>query len=845
MTGRLARAGSMWRNYLVVGTRALAKSRVYAFINIVGLAIGLAACLLLLIYVRYERSYDAWLPDADRLYQLQTHYRDPGTGEQTDLQWSSYVAGQTLAADFDDAIDRKVYAMSTAPVIFHNGGALPTQDAVYVDGNLFEIMAVPFVRGDPASALAEVGSVVLSQSESRRLYGDADPVGRTLTLIARGQHVDHRVTGVIADLPRNSHQRFSLIARFDPASYFTDTPDFLTEWGVNGGWNYLRLRAGADPATITAGMAAWERRNIPDQQFGDQMLNQGDFTEWRLVNVRDVHLGTAQAGSATAGTDERTILTFTIVAFLILGMACINFTNLATARAGARAREVALRKVLGASRAQLMNQFLVESMVVAATAMLLALALAELMLPIVSRFLEADLAMRYLGADGMLLPILLLTVLVGAAGGLYPAVYLTRFQPAQVLRANKSSAEPAGSGLLRSSLVIGQFAVSIGLIICTAVIWAQTVHARSADPGFRREGLLQVHGLNRRQIIDQGPAIAREIARVPGVTAISRTGLDIDPQVQNGTVIQVPGRAQPVGVGTYTIDDAYFGTMGMELVAGRLLGRDIPADVDPLGWTPSHEQERALVARGLNIVVNQRAARDLGFADPAAAIGAELRMGLVRPENGLVPVTIVGVVRDARLRSIREPMEPVAFRLGEGGLATLMVRFDDPEPRIVRDRIAATWRRLAPDVPFEAEFSDEVVARQYLAEESRARIFAGFALLAVVVACLGLFGLAAFTAERRTKEIGIRKVLGARTADIVRLLAWQFSKPVIIANLVAWPVAWWVMRDWLNTFDTRVDLGVAPFLAAGLLALLIALGTVASHAFRVARANPIHALRYE
>jgi putative ABC transport system permease protein len=835
----------MWRNYATVGLRALGKNRTYAFINIVGLAIGLAACLMLLVYVRYERSYDAWLPNAENIYQVQSYLRDPNTGEENRLQMSPYVAGATLKNDFPQ-IERKVYVLSASPVVFHNGEAFPTENAAMTDGNLFEMLQVPFVHGDALTALADAGSLVLSETAARRFFGDDNPLGRTLTLINRGINTDYRITGVMRDLPRNSHQRFEMVARVDLTAYFAENAeDFLTQWGWNSGWNYVQLRAGTDPSVINDNLQRWEERNIPDQAFGEQMLNQGDFADWRLVNVRDVHLGEAQDGTATQGNDERTILTFTIVAFLILGMACINFTNLATARASARAREVALRKVLGANRSQLMTQFLMESVLVAGVAMLLALALVELLLPAMSSFLDADLRLVYFGEGGMLLPILLLTLLVGAAGGVYPAFYLSRFQPAQVLKANKSTAEAAGSGKLRSALVIGQFAVSIGLIICTAVVYAQTIHARTADPGFRRDGLLEVDGLSRRQLADRSEAVAREIARVPGVESVARTGISIDPQNQNGTVIQIPGRDLPVSMGNYTIDDQYFRTMGVELIAGRELSMNRPMDVEPLGWLPNPELERAFAARGSNVVINERAARDLGFTNPAEAVGRQYRMGLVSPENGLVPVTIVGVVRDTRLRSIREPLEPIAYRLSNAGHNTLVVRYNDPEPNAVRERIEQVWRRLAPDVPFQAEFSEDIVAEQYVAEESRARIFAGFAVLAVIVACLGLFGLAAFTAERRTKEIGIRKVLGARTGDIVKLLAWQFSKPVILANIIAWPIAWWAMAQWLNNYTSRVDLGVLPFLAAGLLALVIAIGTISSHAFRVARANPIHALRYE
>jgi putative ABC transport system permease protein len=545
------------------------------------------------------------------------------------------------------------------------------------------------------------------------------------------------------------------------------------------------------------------------------------------------------------GNDRRSIMTFAVIAVLILAMACVNFTNLATARASQRAREVALRKVLGANRRQLILQFLSESVLVVAIAMLLALASVELFLPLLSGFLDADLRLNYFGEGGMLIPAIVLVLLVGAAGGFYPAFHLSRFQPAQVLKANKSSSEASGTGRLRSALVIGQFAVSIGLIICTAIVYAQTVHARTADPGYKRDGLLHVQGLSRRQLIPYTEALAREVARVDGVASVGRTSIGIATSNTNNTGIRVPGRQEPVGVGNYAVDEGFFRTAGIELIAGRLFEALRPADDVTLPFPPDLEAERALVARGGNIVVNELAARRLGFQNPADAVGAQFSMGLVREEAGLVPITIIGVVRDTRFRSIREPVEPIAYRMTTSGHPYMLIRYEDARPAAVHDRIEQVWRRFASDAPFQAEFSQDIIAELYNAEQARAQIFAAFALLAIIVACLGLFGLAAFTAERRTKEIGIRKVLGARSRDIVRLLAWQFSKPVIVANLIAWPAAWWVMRDWLNTFDTRIDLGPTPFMLAGLLALAIAIGTIAGHALKVARANPILALRYE
>jgi putative ABC transport system permease protein len=835
----------MWRNYMTVGLRALAKNKTYAFINIVGLAIGLAACLMILIYVRYETSYDEWLPNAENSYQFQSHYRSKQTGEESHFQMTSYIAGQRLKSSFPQ-VDRSVYALSSAPVIMRNGEALPTEDVLLVDNLFFDVLQFPLVHGDPRTALAQPGSVVLTETEARRLFGAENPMGRTLTMVSRGISTDYRITGIARDVARNSHVRFDMVARVDMPAFWAETPDFLTSWGWQSGWFYFTLRPGTDPAAIQAQMPAWERRNIPDEQFGNQTFNQGDEQDFRLANISDIHLGEAQEATMSPGNDRSTIVTFTIIAFLILGMACINFTNLATARASQRAREVALRKVLGANRQQLITQFLAESVLIAGISMVLALAFAEMLLPALSGFLEADLTMTYFGTDGMLLPIVVLTLIVGAAGGIYPAFYLSKFQPAQVLKANKSTAEATGSGLLRNFLVVGQFAISIGLIICTAVVYAQTVYARTTDPGYRRDGLIQVENLGRRQLVERSNAIADQIERVPGVVSVGRSGIGVATQNNSNTGVQVPGQAEPVTIGNYGIDPQFFGTMGIERVAGRLFDENRPADRLDLPFNSTPEQERALAARGANIVINELAARRMGFRNPADAVGKTVGVTLIDPENGgVVPSRIIGVVRDSRFRTIRQPIDPILFIWNTEFAGTLLVRHDGRDPQGVRSRVEQAWKRLAPDVPFDGEFSEDRVAELYDAEESRAKVFAGFAFLAVIIACLGLFGLAAFTAERRTKEIGIRKVLGARTRDIVRLLAWQFSKPVLIASLFGWAGAWLLMSNWLKNFDARIDLGPLPFVAASLLALLIAIGTIAGHAFRVARANPIHALRYE
>jgi putative ABC transport system permease protein len=835
----------MWRNYLTVGLRALAKSRTYALINVFGLALGLAACLTILLYVRYETRYDAWLPDSANVYQLQTDLKSRQTGEEKHSRLAPYVAAQRLKKDFP-AIERAVYAHWTSPVVMRRGEALSAEDTLMADGPFFDIVQFPFVRGDPASALASTDSAVLTQKEAQRIFGTEEAVGRTLTMVSRGIAVDYRVTGILRDLPRNSHLALGIVARPDFERWFADQPDLLTRcWDCQSGWVYFTLRPGTDPAAIRAALPAWERRNIPTQRFGGGTLNQGEELDFRIVNIRDIYLTPADDGAIKPGNDRRTILTFTIIALLILAMASINFVNLATARAGQRAREVALRKLLGAKRKQLITQFLGESILITTVAMLLALALLELSLPLLSSFLGADLRLAYFGPGGMALPILAVTLFVGAAGGAYPAFYLSRFQPAAVLKANRSAGEPAGTGRLRNGLVVVQFTISIALIICTWVVYDQSVFARTSDPGFRREGLIQTENLTRRQLVGRADAIAQEMARIGGIVSVGRSSIGVATRIVKEAEVQLPGQTAPVKLGDYSVDEGFFRTMGIGLAAGRLFDRDRPADDSTLPVPAQDAAERAMASRGMNVVVNALAARRMGFRDPAQAIGRTVAIAYFGPEVGLVPARIIGVVSDSRFRSVREPIEPIVFRLDRNSAGTLLLRYDTSDPQGVRRRVEQAWKRLAPEVPFAGEYSEERVAELYEGEQARTRLFAGFALVAAFVACLGLYGLAAFTAERRTKEIGIRKVFGARVSDIVGLLVWQFSKPVVLANLIAWPAAWWAMRDWLNTFDARIALTPGPFVMAGLIALAIAVFTVAGHAIRVARTNPIHALRYE
>ena len=830
----------MWRNYWTVAVRALAKSKTYSVINIAGLAIGMAACIMILLYINYERSYDKWLPDVQNTYQVQTWSPHPSDGEPFFSQMAPFITKDRIKKDFPQ-VTSAVYALSTAPVFIKDGQASPTKDYVIADDDFLKVVNLPMIAGSGTSAAQ---TAIVSQSEAIRRFGTDQVVGRTMTTISKGVSRDFRITGVFKDIPKDSSMKINAVERLDFNSFFAQEPQFLTCWGCQSGWVYLKVRPGTDVKQMEAMEPAWEKRNIPDQPNGSVNFNQGNEQDWHFVNLTDVHLGKAQGGTMTPGNDRRSIATFAIIAVLILGMAVVNFTNLATARASQRAREVALRKVLGATRRQLVVQFVAESILISAVAMVLALALVELLVRPFAAFLDADLALNYLGSGGILLPAVLLTLLVGIFSGLYPAFFLSRFQPAQVLKANRSAAETPGSGRLRTALVIAQFAVSIGLIICTAVIYGQTVYARSVDPGYKRDHILQVDNMNRYQLLSKAEAIVEQMKRIPGVQAVGLTDIGVSTSNSSNTGLIPPGSNRQVTIGQYNVSEGFFDAMGLKMLAGRWFDPSRPVDDTTLNFPIKKEQEIALAQRGVNVVLNQYAVKKLGFKSPADAVGKVVRSELFEPGTGQTNINIIGVVGDSRFRSVRTPIDPIMFLDVKTGPAWMVIRYRG-DPATVEGAVERQWKQITNDVPFEAKFSEDVIRELYKVEDSRAQIFAAFSLLAVIIGCLGLFGLASFTAERRTKEIGIRKVLGARTRDIVRLLVWQFSRPVIIANVIAWPVAWWTMRDWLNGFDERITLTPIPFVIAALIALGIAVGTVVGHAVKVARANPIHALRYE
>jgi putative ABC transport system permease protein len=825
----------MLRNYLAVAIRNLVGNKLHALINIGGLAVGLAACLLILLFVRDELSYDTWLPNADRIASVETTFFVPGR-EKLEFAGTPGPFKPAIDKDFSSDVERAVRVyQDNEPV--RAGDRLLRTDLTYVDPGFFEVFDLPMVAGDREAALANNASVILSQTAARRFFGDQPAVGNTIT--AGGTTV-FTVVGVFADLPRTGHVEFEAIALLDLERY-KDRPWVAEQWTSVNTRVYVLFRSRAAMARVAAAMPAFIDRNV---SFDIPGLDEKPSTLLRfdLLPILDIHLHSSKPGYGNTGSFTA-VLAFAGIALLILIIACINFVNLATARATTRAREVSMRKVVGATRAQLVVQHLGEAILTALVALVVAVALVELSLAPFNAFLHKQLRLDLLGDPPLLATMLGLILVVGVIGGLYPAFYLSRFRPAEVLKANQSSAH--GSSLLRSGLVVFQFAISIGLIVCTATIYTQTVYARTLDLGFQREDRLMLAGLGDLPA-ETRTTLKQEIIALPGVRGVSLSS-DAPPLENNNNTLLYPTPMPDENrliIETLRVDPDFFAVYGVGPLAGRLFSADRLADFQPDDDAPPERMHQA-------VVINMAFVGKLGATRPDEVIGTVL-WEANQEAKGMTRTEIIGVVPDLYLRSVRNAVTPLMYYVSspKQGLGRLSVHLDPRRARETMQAIDGIWARLAPAVPIRTGFVADKLAEQYDGDEQRGQIFAGFAVFAVLIACLGLFGLASFSAERRTKEIGMRKVLGASILDIVRLLVWQFSRPVLIANLIAWPISFYLMSRWLRGFRYAIDLTdprllVGIFGGAALLALTIAWLTTAGHAYKVARANPGRALRVD
>ncbi|MBO9546995.1 ABC transporter permease [Caulobacter sp.] len=819
----------MLKSYVLTLYRSLLRHKLFSALNILGLAVGLAVFLTLTIATRFELSYDRWIPNAERTFRV-TGVMDMAGRPREAIAPIPGPVLPNLRAEFGPQIQAGVRLLNRAFAV-RRGEQADYEEIIFADASFFDVFDLPLAAGDRAQALAGPGKLVLSQTAARKYFGEANAMGERLTLTLDGQPRDYVVAAVLKDLPENTHLKIDFLALLD-RSVLPESAEYLDQWNATNYLTYVRLPRAAAATPIDAALADVMRRR-----------GGGDVHEWlglKLEPLTDLHFNAEQMGQFKPGVDRRFVITLQVIGVLTLGLAIINYVNLSTARAVLRAREVGLRKAFGATRSALMAQFLIEAVIVSLVSALIALALVELSLPLVNSALGGKLQLHYLGADGVLRLLIPVAVLVGLAAGIYPALVLSRYEPAAVLASAKAPGGGRAAALVREVLVVAQFSVSIALLIATAVVFAQAQFVRRAELGFQRQGLIVVPGVDGPDILPRRDTVLAAFRRTDGVTSATISGrYPGRGGVARSTKFTRTGSTADPSLSMEFVAPDYFKTLGMGVAAGRPL--DKTNALDDLGRVGAADKGRT--ANGVNVVINQAAAKALEFSTAQAAVGQWLRVG----DDEL---RIVGVMKDARYGSPREKVPPLVYFLNSApgasltGLETLIVRYDG-DPGLVMERLARAWRQTLPNAPFKGQTVEAALDPFYQPDERRARLITLGAVVACLIGCLGLYGLAAFNSERRTKEIGIRKVLGASTADIFRLLAGQFLRPVLIANLVAWPLAYGLMREWLNGFDQRISLGLAYFALATLLALLVALLTVCGQAFKVARADPAAALRYE
>ncbi|PSJ40425.1 ABC transporter permease [Allosphingosinicella deserti] len=798
--------------------RSLTRHKLYAALNIGGLAVGIAVFLVLALYVRFETSFETWLPRHDELYQVQTDLQMPGSPFNGAYPFTMSGLLEQMREDFPGIAGARLRGGENGGSVVRDGLAA-SEDVAQVDPSFFDLFALPMVRGDARRAFADPAAALISRSAARKYFGGADPVGQTMT-IAVDAPASYRIAGIFEDLPENTDLRFSVLIPMPTTP--PPTQWMWHRWGSASLKTWLRFDTPADARRFEQTLPAFVDRRATK----DVGPNASKFLNLSLLPIARAHL---EPLGAEAASRKLTVATLGLVGLLTLLIAIVNYVNLATARAGLRGREVAMRKVLGADRGALIRQFLGEAIVTVALAALLGLILVELSLPWVNAAGGLSLSIPY----GWAVPVLLaLTLLIGLAAGFYPALLLSRFPAAAVLASARAPGGGRAGARLREVLVVLQFGLVIAFIASTIVIAAQMRHLRQADLGFRREGLITVPSLAD---ITLGWGQARELIAafrtLPGVVSVGAA--DVAPGGAGGgniDVVEMPGQSPNAPMlRMFSVGPDFFRTYGPRLLAGRLFDDAHGAD-DSSDWRKWDQ--------GRNIVINRGAVTTLGFRSPADAIGKTV--------GGPRPRTIIGVIDELRFFSPRTP-EGAAYYIyirDHPAQPIAAIRFTgDPQPML--EAVQTTWRRIAPQVPFKADTADRQLADFYEADERALHLLAVGAGLAVLVGCVGLWGLASFNTARRVKEIGIRKTLGASSADIVRLLIGQFLRPVLLANLLAWPLAYFAARTWLAGFNDRIPLSPLFFGAASLIALSIAVLTVLGQSLRASRAAPGWALRHE
>lgn len=811
----------MLRSYLAITVRQLRAQKLYTAINIAGLALGLACTLLIALFVRHELSYDRHFANSDRVVRI---------SEDVAVDPPLHFAGASpaiapLLKDFFPDVETTARLLSCFDV---GGGSLVTVGErrfveprlMVADDEFFEIFDLDWRQGDPRTALAEPSGAVLTESAARRYFGDANPLGAAIEVF-EGTARPFVVTGVVGDLPDNTHLSFDLLLSlsFLPA-------ETLGSWGSNCYHTYARLADGANPGAI--GSRSGEFFN---QRFQD---GSGQLRGFTAVPIRDIHLRSAREGELRTPGSVTIVYAFAAIAVFVLLIACINFVNLATARATQRAKEVGLRKAVGGSRGQLIRQFIGESLLLTMIAVALAMIIVVATVEPFARFVERAIGLDDVVSPEVIAAIVTVALLVAIGAGSYPAFLLSAFNPVRVLRGSVTRGATAAT--FRRILVVLQFAMSIALIVATLVVFDQQRFAQGFDLGYDKDQVVVLTGSQAGRLGPQWESLKRQLEGVPGVEGVTASNVvpgsrsDVRTQVRNLSDPEMGGFIAQLML----VDFDFLGLYDIDVIAGRSFS-------EASGDREIAQQEEQPPPPPAPFVLSRLAVERLG-STPDEVVGRVIE---VSGRRGVV----IGVVEDVHLESVRDALQPVLYLVPPteraAGLSQASIRVTGADVERTLAGIDAVWDDLGPDVPVLRRFLDDDFEALYRGERRQAQLLTMFSALAVAVACLGLYGLASYSTIRRTKEIGIRKTLGASVADIVRLFTKEFGVLVLVANVIAWPVAYFAMQRWLAGFAYRIELGPLVFVASGLLALVVAMLTVALVAARAARAKPVATLRYE
>ena len=797
------------QNYLIVAIRNLLRYPTYTLINIVGLAIGLAACMLILLYIQDELSYDRYHPHADQVYRVVDDIESAGQTVQTAGSPTGW--GPALKRDFPEIeLSVRMAGTSSAWLVVHGDNRFYEMKVFWAEAAMLDMFSIPLVAGNPRTALNDPYSIVISEEMAYKYFGSEDAMGKVL----RGDNLwDFTVTGIMRNIPKNSHMRPDMIISY--STRIAIGTYNLDDWEMHENrYTYIRLHENASRDDLEAQLPAFlERNKVGRFRESSKVMRPS------LQPLVDIHLHSHRDSELEPNGDFRNVVLFLIIAFLIPIIACINFVNLATARSAMRAREVGVRKVMGANRSQLLGQFLGEAVVMSGLAMIIAVSLVHLTLPLVNVLAGKQLA--FSPSNGWVLGALTAgTIVIAVAAGSYPAVYLSGFLPTEVL---KGSLKSGTRGLgLRQVLVVIQFVMSIFLLVSTAIIYDQLDYIQDMRLGFNKEHVMVVPVTGREQR-ESAPVLKQRLAQLPGVVGMATT--DGVPGVIAPRIMAVRSdRMSPEDnliVSVLTSDEQFLDVMEIDLVAGRNF---------PVEWS----RDSTMV-----ILLNETAAKKLGWEAPPDAIGMHVEWIEYRGLQGRV----WGVMEDFHLQSIHEEIEPIVFIHDPNYFTDILIRIKSEDVPDTIARIQEVWRDVDPVYPLAYTFLDEDFDSLYRAEDQLGTVFAVFSFLAILVACLGLLGLASFSIQQRTREIGIRKVLGAAVSDIALLLSKDFMRYVLLANVIAWPLAYYAMERWLQNYSYAAEINFVWFLAAGIIALVIAWLTIGAHALTAARRNPSSALR--